>query len=245
MHLRNVDSMLRVTARHWAGPSPGDADATEKRPLRAVKALPPWLQSADDAIVACRPLRPRSDLVLRIETLFERHGRDDARRTRAQPLTPLEHALQCARLAEWMQADDALVAAALLHDIGHLLHDLPENVADSGIDTQHESTGSAWLSQYFGPEVSEPVRMHVAAKRFLASTQAGYFDELSDASKLSLRLQGGPLTPVQALAFQNEPFFEEAVRLRRWDEEGKIVGYRGPALAHFDPAIRACLKVSS
>ena len=181
------------------------------------------------------------NVIAQIEAAFAKRGAE----TYGEGVSQLQHAIQCAAFAERDGAPHSLIAAALLHDIGHLLHDLPENVADNGIDTQHESTGSAWLSQYFGPEVSEPVRMHVAAKRFLASTQAGYFDELSDASKLSLRLQGGPLTPVQALAFQNEPFFEEAVRLRRWDEEGKIVGYRGPALAHFDPAIRACLKVSS
>lgn len=181
------------------------------------------------------------NVITRIEAAFAKRGAE----TYGEGVSQLEHAIQCAAFAERDGAPHSLIAAALLHDIGHLLHDLPQNVADSGIDTQHESTGSAWLSQYFGPEVSEPVRMHVAAKRFLASTQAGYFDELSDASKLSLRLQGGPLTPVQALALQNEPFFEEAVRLRRWDEEGKIVGYRGPTLAHFDPAIRACLKVSS
>ena len=131
-------------------------------------------------------------------------------------------------------ASDALIAATLLHDIGHMLHDLPDDVADQGIDTQHESTGSAWLSQYFGLAVTEPVRMHVAAKRYLAAVEPGYFDKLSEASKLSLRIQGGPMSPEQARAFEAEQFFEDAVKLRRWDEEGKIVGYQSPALSHFD-----------
>ena len=156
-------------------------------------------------------------------------------------VSQLDHALQCGAFAQRDGASDALVSAALLHDIGHLLHDLPDDVADSGIDTQHESTGSLWLSQYFGLAVTEPVRMHVAAKRYLASMEPGYFDKLSEASKLSLRLQGGPMSPAQAQTFEAETFFADAIRLRRWDEEAKIVGYTGPALAHFEPLVAASL----
>ena len=153
-----------------------------------------------------------------------------------------DHSFQCAAFAERDGACPALVVAALLHDIGHLLHDLPEDVADSGIDTQHESLGSVWLSQYFGADVTEPVRLHVAAKRYLATADPGYFDQLSDASKLSLKLQGGRMTAAQAGAFEAERFFSDAVRLRRWDEEGKMVGYRGPDAAHFDAVVVSCLK---
>ena len=153
-----------------------------------------------------------------------------------------DHSVQCAAFAQRDGASPALIAAALLHDVGHMLHDLPEDVADSGIDTQHESLGSAWLSQYFGPDVTEPVRMHVAAKRYLATTEPGYFDKLSDASKLSLKLQGGPMTETQARAFEAERFFADAVQLRRWDEEGKMVDFKGPDAAHFDAVVLACLK---
>ena len=170
-------------------------------------------------------------------TAFERRGQE----TYGEGISQLDHALQCAAFAERDGADAALVTATLLHDIGHLLHDLPADVADTGIDTQHEASGSAWLSRHFGPEVTEPVRMHVAAKRYLATMEPGYFERLSEASKLSLRLQGGPMTATQAATFAAEPFFTDAIRLRRWDEEGKIFGYHGPALDHFLPQVQACL----
>ena len=104
-------------------------------------------------------------------------------------------------------------------------------------------TGSAeWLMEHFGPAVADPVRLHVAAKRYLATAEAGYFDRLSEASKLSLRLQGGPMADHEVRAFEASPFFADAVRLRRWDEEGKIIGYQGPPASHFDATVRACLK---
>ena len=175
-----------------------------------------------------------------IHAAFARRGHEGY----GEGVSQLDHALQCGMFAERNGATPALVAAAFLHDIGHLLHDLPQDVADTGVDTQHESTGSAWLSQYFGPAVTEPVRMHVAAKRYLAAVEPGYFDQLSEASKLSLRLQGGPMVGAQIQAFEAEPFFADAVRLRRWDEEGKIVGYQGPPASHFDAAVRASLKAA-
>jgi phosphonate degradation associated HDIG domain protein len=176
-------------------------------------------------------------LLEEIRAAFARRGHE----TYGEGISQLDHALQCAAFAERDGADAALVTATLLHDIGHLLHDLPADVADSGVDTQHEASGSAWLSRHFGPEVTEPVRMHVAAKRYLATMEPGYFDRLSDASKLSLRLQGGPMIATQADTFAAEPFFADAIRLRRWDEEGKIIDYRGPALDHFLPRVQACL----
>lgn len=178
------------------------------------------------------------DAMQQIRAAFERRGNESY----GEGVSQLEHAIQCAAFAQRDGASPALIAAAYLHDIGHLLHDLPQDIADRGVDTQHESTGSAWLSQYFGPELTEPVRMHVAAKRYLAATEAGYFDLLSDASKLSLKLQGGPMTAAQTAAFEAEPFFADALRLRRWDEEGKIENYQGPSPAHFEAIAKTCLR---
>lgn len=173
-----------------------------------------------------------------IRTAFERRGNENY----GEGVSQLEHAVQCAAFAQRDGASDVLIAATYLHDIGHLLHDLPQDIADSGVDTQHESTGSAWLSQYFGPELTEPVRLHVAAKRYLAATEAGYLDLMSNASKLSLKLQGGVMSPEQAKTFEAEPFFADALRLRRWDEEGKIENYQGPSPVHFETIVARCLR---
>jgi phosphonate degradation associated HDIG domain protein len=173
-----------------------------------------------------------------IRATFARRGHEGY----GEGVSQLEHALQCAAFAERDGAAEPLIVATLLHDIGHMLHDLPEDVADQGIDTQHESLGSAWLSRHFGPEVSEPVRLHVAAKRYLSASEAGYFDLLSDASKLSLKLQGGPMNPEQLAKFGAERFQAEAVALRRWDDEGKIVGLATPGLGHFEPMIERSLR---
>lgn len=156
-------------------------------------------------------------------------------------VSQLDHALQCGECAERDGASPALIAAAFLHDIGHMLHDLPADIADSGVDTQHESLGSAWLSRYFGPEVTEPVRLHVAAKRYLAAVEPGYFDKLTEASKLSLKLQGGPMSPAEAKDFEAERFFADAVKVRRWDEEGKIVGHKSPPIGHFESYVAKSL----
>src|SRR5262249_42166074 len=112
-----------------------------------------------------------------------------------EAVSQTEHALQSAWAAEKAGADSAPITAALLHDVGHLLHRLPENCAEMGVDDRHEELGARWLQRHFGPEVSEPVRLHVPAKRYLCAIEPGYLERLSPASNLSLRLQGGVFTP--------------------------------------------------
>ncbi|HTQ58412.1 MAG TPA: HD domain-containing protein [Bryobacteraceae bacterium] len=156
-----------------------------------------------------------------------------------EPVSQLEHALQAAYHAEREGAPRWLVVAALVHDAGHLLHNMPEHVADLGIDTRHEDLGHAWLAQYFGPEVTAPVRMHVDAKRYLCATDTDYLGRLSPASVESLQLQGGPFTPAEAREFEQRPFAREAVRLRRWDDLAKVPGMAVPELEHYRPLIDA------
>ncbi|MBK1658546.1 phosphonate degradation HD-domain oxygenase [Paracraurococcus ruber] len=156
-----------------------------------------------------------------------------------------QHALQGAWLAEREGRGDAMVVAALLHDIGHMVHDLGENPADAGIDDRHEELGHAWLQAHFGPEVTEPVRLHVAAKRYLCAVEPDYFARLSTDSVKSLALQGGPMSAAEVAAFEALPQHREAVQLRRYDEQAKVKGLETPPVAHFLPAVARCLTGSA
>lgn len=155
-----------------------------------------------------------------------------------EAVTQIEHALQAAALAEAEAATPALIAAALLHDVGHLLHDLPDDAPDAGTDDHHETSAGNYLQQMFPESVCAPVRMHVAAKRFLCAVDEAYMGALSRPSQVSLELQGGPMTPDEVDAFRRNPFSDDAVRLRRWDDEAKVVGLATPSLDHFARYVR-------
>ena len=144
-----------------------------------------------------------------------------------------EHALQAAYFAQAADASDALVIAALLHDIGHLIEAVPDDIADWHSDARHELTGSRWLGRRFGPEVCEPVRLHVPAKRFLCATDPAYFKRLSAASVLTLKLQGGPMSGEEIAGFQAEPYHRAAIAVRQWDDQGKIAGLSTPDMSHY------------
>jgi [1-hydroxy-2-(trimethylamino)ethyl]phosphonate dioxygenase len=159
-----------------------------------------------------------------------------------EPVSQIEHALQTAHLAEQSGADRALIAAALLHDVGHLVHQRAETVADEGRDAHHESHGAHWLRQLFGPEVTEPIRLHVEAKRYLCTVDADYRARLSPASEQSLQLQGGLLSPAEVQRFEQQPWFRQAVQLRRWDDEAKIVDWQVPGLQHYVGLLRSIAR---
>ena len=154
----------------------------------------------------------------------------------------LQHALQSATLAEAAGEPATLVAAALLHDVGHMIHDMGEDPASHGVDDTHEELAAAWLAAYFGPEVTEPIRMHVPAKRYLCATDESYFGKLSDDSVRSLALQGGPMSADEVAQFRKVPHYDAAVRLRRYDDLAKDPAAVTPPFEHFLPAIDAALK---
>ncbi|HUV18344.1 MAG TPA: HD domain-containing protein [Ilumatobacteraceae bacterium] len=148
-----------------------------------------------------------------------------ARRMYDEEVTELEHALQAAALARSEGAADHLVAAALLHDVGHLVSDdnvpLDENLDE---DFHHERVGARYLARWFGPDVTAPVALHVAAKRYLCAVEPGYLDDLSPSSTRSLALQGGPMSPAEVEAFERLSHHEAATLVRRWDDRAKVAG---------------------
>jgi len=153
--------------------------------------------------------------------LFERRG---AEAYYGEAVSMLEHSLQTAHFARRSHARDSLVVAALLHDVGHLIEDVPADIADWHEDAHHEEKGAAWLSRYFGPEICNPVLLHVPAKRYLCATDASYFSKLSPASVVTLKLQGGPMSPAEVEEFERIPHYKDALRIRRCDEAGKVAG---------------------
>jgi phosphonate degradation associated HDIG domain protein len=150
-----------------------------------------------------------------------------------EAVSQTEHALQSAALAERQEAPDHLVIAALLHDVGHLLDGQDEDLAERGVDGQHEAAGHAWLSKHFAPEVTEPIRLHVDAKRYLCAKNAAYLQGLSPASRLSLEVQGGPMTPLERAQFETNPHYRDALRLRYWDDTAKVPQLEVPQLDHY------------
>jgi phosphonate degradation associated HDIG domain protein len=155
-----------------------------------------------------------------------------------EAVTQRQHALQCAWLAERDGAAPSLIVACLLHDFGHLVHDLGEDAAGRGLDDVHELRAAKDLAHLFPPAVLTPIRLHVTAKRHLCTSEPGYFAALSPASRQSLELQGGPLSAGQCAAFMSVPWSEDAIRLRRYDDAAKVRDARTPDLEHFRPAMQ-------
>ncbi|MDA0833807.1 MAG: HD domain-containing protein [Planctomycetota bacterium] len=180
----------------------------------------------------------RHPVLCEIERLFAEQG--DSMYA-GEPVTQTEHALQCAWAAEQANAAPSLMTAALLHDVGHLLHDNGEDCALEGIDDKHEYLGAKWLASYFDDAVRQPVRLHVAAKRYRCATDVTYYRQLSAASQLSLSLQGGPMSAEEVSSFREERYFNEAVQLRRWDEAAKIPKLTTPSLSHFLKIVELCV----
>jgi len=169
-----------------------------------------------------------------VAAIAELFGTAAARDYLGEPVTVAAHMLQTGALAQAAGAPPALVAAALLHDIGHL--PLPVRAKE------HEERGAAWLATWFPAPVTEPVRLHVAAKRYLCAADPGYFARLSDASVHTLALQGGPLTREQAREFAALPYAADAVAVRRWDDQAKDPRAVTPDFCHFCGVLEGLLS---
>ena len=159
-----------------------------------------------------------------------------------EKVSQLDHALQCAALAQADGAGDALITAALLHDIGHLFEIERSAAPDHARDLHHERVGAEHLRTTFDDDVVLPIALHVEAKRFLAATDADYAAALSEGSTRSLVVQGGPFTRGECEEFLARPGAEAAIRLRRWDDAGKVVGLEVHDLDHWLPIVRRAAK---
>jgi predicted HD phosphohydrolase len=191
-------------------------------------------------VVILRPSH-QGDVMDPIDTVFATLSQASLRRYGGVDL--LAHALQCGMNAERAGAPPALIAAALLHDIGSCLVEGGAHAAiERGEDAGHEQLGASFLSAWFGAEVTEPVRLHVDAKRYLTATEPAYRAALSETSRRTLELQGGPLSADDAARFTAQPHAVDAIRLRRWDEAAKLPDRATPPLEHFRPYLAACLR---
>ncbi|TNF86476.1 MAG: HD domain-containing protein [Gammaproteobacteria bacterium] len=152
-----------------------------------------------------------------------------------------QHMEQSAACAVADGAPDSLVVAALLHDVGHFVGEHPIEALEQGRDNYHEEAGARFLESRFPPEVTEPIRLHVAAKRYLCATDEAYFDQLSDASVNSLNVQGGPMTTQEVRQFEANPHYRDAVRLRRYDDDGKVAGLTIRPVNDYRPMLESLL----
>lgn len=176
-----------------------------------------------------------ANIVAFLADIFERRG---AESYLGEQVTMSEHMLQGAQLAEDANAGDELIAAALLHDIGHYTNEFPDDALAQGINNHHDEAGAAVLAPFFPKVVTDCVRCHVAAKRYLCATDPGYFGRLSPASVHTLNLQGGPMNDVEVENFRQNDHLDAIIQVRIWDEEGKVPGKTTPPFAHYAPMLQ-------
>ena len=176
-----------------------------------------------------------STIVDFIAGIFERRGAEDYL---GEAVTMSAHMLQGAVLAEKEGAPEELVAAALLHDIGHFTSEFGTLSLGDTRDNYHEEAGARVLEPFFPPVITECVRLHVPAKRYLCATDKNYYDRLSEASRHTLSLQGGPMSEDEIAVFEANPYHRDAVRVRIWDDEGKKPDMATPDFQHYVPLLK-------
>ena len=176
-----------------------------------------------------------NNIVAFIAEIFARRGAEEYI---GEPVTISEHMLQAAEFAAKSGASEDVIAAALLHDIGHFTSEFPANAADDNVDNVHEEAGARILKQFFPPLVHDCVRYHVAAKRYLCATDPSYFAKLSEASVHSLNLQGGQMSDAEVAEFRANPHADAIVQVRIWDDMGKDPDHSAPKFDHYVPLLQ-------
>ena len=181
---------------------------------------------------------------LNVDEILELYETRGARQYGSEAVSQTEHGLQCAMLAAEGGASAELIAAAFLHDFGHLIAELP-HVLDRETDDVHQYLAIPFLRGTFSDAVLDPIRLHVDAKRYLCKIERGYWEALSPASRHSLELQGGSFDAIAADRFLARPFAWDAIRLRRWDDGAKIAGRVTPSLRDFESVLRSVARPSA
>lgn len=182
------------------------------------------------------------DVISVLTDIFLRRGSDSYL---GEAVTMSEHMLQAAAIAEGERSDEALIAAALLHDVGHYADEFSAYSPTDIFDRRHEIVGAELLVPYFDSRIVNAVRLHVAAKRYLCATKPEYMSLLSTASKHTLVLQGGPMSAHEVVEFEGNDGFLDAVRVRVWDDHAKVPGVVTPSFDHFVPLLRRVLCIKN
>ena len=180
-----------------------------------------------------------TNIVDYIADVFERRG---AESYLGEKVSMAQHMLQAAAAAESSQADPELIVAALLHDIGHYSNEIPDSVLMKGTNNYHEEAGANFLADYFPLSVTEPIRQHVAAKRYLCATDPEYLSRLSAASVYTLKVQGGPMNLEEVADFEKSPYLDNCIRLRVWDDAGKDPHKSHPDFSHYRELVQSLVQ---
>lgn len=177
----------------------------------------------------------QQNIVAFLDDIFERRGGEEYL---GEPVTMAEHMLQGATIAEKNNQSEEIIVSALLHDIGHFTSEFGTFSMDDTEDRFHEEAGAEVLEEFFPSVVTDCVRYHVAAKRYLCATKPAYLKRLSEASVHSLMLQGGPMSPEEVAEFETNPNLEKIVAVRYLDDAGKHPDMETPRFAHFAPMVQ-------
>ena len=181
----------------------------------------------------------KKEVVPFIMDLFARRGAEEYM---GEPVSMAQHMEQTAACAVAGNASNELIVAALLHDIGHFVGDFPIDALENGIDNDHENVAAEFLAPYFPESVTEPIRLHVPAKKYLCTTDKNYFDQLSDASKQTLVVQGGIMNSEEVKQFETNRYYREAVQLRKYDDNGKVANKTIHPIIHYQSLLSSLIK---